>query len=208
MLVMSSDRAGATIETAIARRVASAFERSGQEHTVARIRHRITENFDPTALKTGQDNQPPALVALHRRIVAAFAPRERAYDTPDRFSDIAELRNALALQRSSHPVNHQKHLLEYAKSQLTIERQQLFMRNEFTEGFGRIEAWILSIAFLTLVLLNVVSILWALPLLALSIGRAWHLDRQCKRRLGKMAEIDALIERIDHAPEGNDLKIG
>jgi hypothetical protein len=103
-------------------------------------------------------------------------------------------------QRGSQPINHQKHLFEYAKSQLLIERQQLFMRNELTEGFGRIEAWILSIAFLTLVLLNVVSILWALPLLALSIGRAWYLDRECKRRLGKMAEIDSLIERIDHAP--------
>lgn len=197
---MSSDRAGATIETAIARHVASTFEREGQGTTVAHIRRRITENFEPTALPIGQDNQPPALVALHRRIVAAFAPRERAYDTPDRLSDIAELKDLLARQRGSRPVNHQKHLFEYAKSQLLIERQQLFMKNEFTEGFGRIEAWILSIAFLTLVLLNVVSILWALPLLALSVGRAWHLDRQCKRRVAKMAEIDSLIERIDHAP--------
>jgi hypothetical protein len=197
---MSSDRAGATIETAIARHVASTFEREGQGTTVAQIRRRITENFEPVALPTGQDNQPPALVALHRRIVAAFVPRERAYDTPDRFSDIAELKNVLERQRSSRPVNHQRHLFEYAKNQLLIERQQLFMRNEFTEGFGRIEAWILSVAFLTLVLLNAISILWALPLLALSIGRAWHLDRQCKRRSVKMAEIDSLIERIDHAP--------
>ena len=197
---MSSDRAGATIETTIARHVASTFERGGQGATVAQIRRRITDNFGPAAPPTGQDNHPPALVALHRRIVAAFAPRERAYDTPDRLCDIAELRGAHVRQRGSQPINHQKHLFEYAKSQLLIERQQLFMRNELTEGFGRIEAWILSIAFLTLVLLNVVSILWALPLLALSIGRAWYLDRECKRRLGKMAEIDSLIERIDHAP--------
>jgi hypothetical protein len=197
---MSSDRAGATIETAIARHVASTFEREGQGTTVAHIRRRITENFEPIALPIGQDNEPPALVALHRRIVAAFAPIERAYDTPDRFSDIAELKNLLARQRGSRSVNHQKHLFEYAKSQLLIERQQLFMKNEFTEGFGRIEAWILSIAFLTLVLLNVISILWALPLLALSVGRAWHLDRQCKRRVAKMSEIDSLIEKIDQAP--------
>ena len=197
---MSSDRAEATIETAIARHVASTFERQGQRATVTRIRRRITETFDPTALQTSQDNQPPALVALHRRIVAAFAPKERAYDTPDRFADIATLKGVLERQRGPRTVDHQKHLFEYAKSQLMIERQQLFMRNEFTEGFGRIEAWILSIAFLTLVLLNVISILWALPLLALSIGRAWLLDRQCKHRIGKMAEIDALIERIDHAP--------
>jgi hypothetical protein len=198
--MMAGDRAEATIETAIARHVASTFERQGQGTNVTQIRRRITATFDATALQTGQDNQPPALVALHRRIVAAFAPRERAYDTPDRFSDIAELKGVLERQRAPSTVNHQKHLFEYAKSQLLIERQQLFMKNEFTEGFGHIEAWILSIAFLTLVLLNAVSILWALPLLALSIGRAWYLDRQCKRRLGKMAEIDALIERIDHAP--------
>jgi hypothetical protein len=201
-LVMSSDRAEAAIETAIARHVASTFERGRQGATVTQIRRRITENFEPPALPTEQDNQPPALVALHRRIVAAFAPRDRAYDTPDRLSDIAELRGVLERQRDSRPLNHQQHLFEYAKSQLLIERQQLFMRNEFTEGFGRIEAWILSIAFLTLVLLNAVSILWALPLLALSIGRAWYLDRRCKRRLRKMAEIDSLIERIDHAPQG------
>ena len=197
---MSSDRAGATIETAIARHVASTFEREGQDTTVAQIHRRITGNFEPTVLPTGQDNQPPALVALHRRIIAAFVPRERAYDTPDRFSDIAELKNVLERQRGSRPINQQVQLFQYAKSQLLIERQQLFMKNEFTEGFGRIEAWILSIAFLTLVLLNVVSILWALPLLTLSIGRAWYLERQCKRRIAKMAEIDTLIEKIDYAP--------
>lgn len=196
---MSTDRAGATVETAIARHVASVFEHDSQETMAAQIRRRITNDFKATELQTGQDNQPPALVALHRRIVAAFAPIDRAYDTPDRVSDLAELRGTLERQRTARQVTDQKHLLDYAKSQLLIERQQLFLKNEFTEGFGRIEAWILSIAFLTLVLLNVVSILWALPLLSLSIGRAWYLDRQCKRRLGKIAEIDSLIERIDHA---------
>jgi hypothetical protein len=197
---MSTDRAGATIEAAIAGHVASVFENGRQGTAVAQIRNRITDNFELDALQTGQDNQPPALVALHRRIVAAFAPVERAYDTPDRVSDLAELRGTLERQRSSRQANEQKHLLDYAKSQLIIERQQLFLKNEFTEGFGRIEAWVLSIAFLTLVLQNVVSIFWALPLLSLSICRAWYLDRQCKRRLGKIAEIDSLIERIAHAP--------
>ena len=197
---MSTDRAEATIETAIAGHVASVFEQGGQATAVAQIRRRITDDFVPVGLQTEQDNQPPALVALHRRIVKAFAPLERAYDTPDRVSDLAELRGDLERQRGSRPVIEQKHLLDYAKNQLLIERQQLFLKNQFTEGFGRIEAWILSIAFLTLVLQNVVSILWALPLLTLSIGRAWYLDRQCKRRLGKIAEIDSLIERIEHVP--------
>jgi hypothetical protein len=197
---MSTDRAGATIDTAIAGHVASVIEQGGQGTAGAQIRRRITDDFVPVGLQTEQDNQPPALVALHRRIVKAFAPLERAYDTPDRVSDLAELRGHLERQRGSRPVIEQKHLLDYAKNQLLIERQQLFLKNEFTEGFGRIEAWILSIAFLTLVLQNVVSILWALPLLTLSICRAWYLDRQCKRRLGKIAEIDNLIERIEHVP--------
>jgi hypothetical protein len=198
--VITTDRAEATIETAIAKHVAGLFERDGRGTIVTHIRRRITDNFEQTELQTGQDNQPPALVALHRRIVAAFTPIDRAYDTPDRSSHITELRVALERQRGSRQVDHQKHLFEYAKSQLLIERQQLFLKNELTEGFGRIEAWILSIAFLTLVLLNVVSILWALPLLMLSVGRAWYLDRQCKRRLGKITEIDSLIGRIDQAP--------
>ncbi len=197
---MATDRAGATIETAIAKHVAGLFERDERGTIVRHIRRRITDDFEQTELQTGQDNQPPALVALHWRIVAAFTPIDRAYDTPDRSSDITELRVALERQRGSRQADLQKHLFEYAKSQLLIERQQLFLKNELTEGFGRIEAWILSIAFLTLVLLNVVSILWALPLLMLSVGRAWYLDRQCKRRLGKIAEIDSLIGRIDQAP--------
>ncbi|MBF9194692.1 hypothetical protein [Microvirga terrestris] len=197
---MSTDRAGATIEAAIAMHVATVFEQGRQVTAVAQIRNRITDNFEPGALQTEQDNQPPALVALHRLIIAAFVPIERAYDTPDRVSDLTELRGSLEQRRSSRPMAEKKHLLEYARSQLLIERQQLFLRNQFTEGFGRIEAWVLSIAFLTLVLLNVVSILWGLPLLGLSICRAWYLDRQCKRRLRKIAEIDFLIERIEHAP--------
>lgn len=197
---MSTDRAEATIEAAIAGHVASTFEHGRQVTAAAQIRNRITDHFELKARQTEQDNQPPVLVTLHRRIVAAFASVERTYDTPDRVSDLAELRGSLERQRSTRQVTEQKHLLAYAKSQLLIERQQLFLKNEFTEGFGRIEAWVLSIVFLTLVLLNVVSILWALPLLGLSICRAWYLDRQCKRRLGKIAEIDSLIARIEHAP--------
>ena len=198
---MSTDRAEATIEAAIAGHVARFFFEHGRQVTaVAQIRNRIIDHFEPNARETEQDNQPPALIALHRRIAAAFAPVERVYDTPDRISDLAELRESLKRQRSPGQETELKHLLGYAKSQLLIERQQLFMKNEFTEGFGRIEAWVLSIVFLTLVLLNVVSILWALPLLGLSICRAWYLDKQCKRRLEKIAAIDSLIERIEHSP--------
>src|SRR5688572_17815475 len=104
---MSTDRAGATIETAIAGHVDSVFEQGGQATAVVQIRRRITDDFVPVGLQTEQDNQPPALVALHRRIVKAFAPLERAYDTPDRVSDLAELRGHLERQRGSRPVIEQ-----------------------------------------------------------------------------------------------------
>ena len=75
----------------------------------------------------------------------------------------------------------------------------MLVKNQLTEGFGRIECWILSLSFLGLVLLNAVSLLWALPFLGFSIGRAWYLDRTCKRRLKTISEIDALIDRIEQA---------
>ena len=201
---MSTDRAESGVETAIKRHVAKSYQ---QGTTAAHIRGRITDSFQPDELRIEQDNQPPALVALQRRIIAAFLPIEREYDVPDRSADLAALKRTLERQRDARPRADQKQLLAYAKSQLLIERQQLFLKNEFTEGFGRLEIWALSIAILTLFLLNVVSVFWGLPLFALSIGRAWHLDRQCKRRLAKISEIDALLERIEHAPcEGADLR--
>jgi hypothetical protein len=196
---MSTDRAEAAFKTAITKHSGSTYQRSDEETTVAQIRNRITGSLQSAELGSEQDNQPPALVALRRRIVAAFSRTERANDTLDRSSELAALKEALESQRRPQRATKQKHLLEYAKSKLLIERQQLFLKNEFTEGFGRIEAWVLSISFLALVLLNAISILWGLPLLALSICRAWHLDRQCRRRGRKIEEIDALIERIEHA---------
>jgi hypothetical protein len=202
---MSTDRAEPAVETAITRHVARSHQHGT---TAAHIRDRITDSFQPDELRIEQDNRPPALVALQRRIIVAFAPIEREYDTPDRSSDLAALKQTLEHQRSARHKSDQKHLLAYARSQLLIERQQLFFKNEFTEGFGRLEISALSIAALTLVLLNVVGVFWALPLLSFSIGRAWHLDRQCKRRLAKISEIDALLERIEHAPcEGVDLRL-
>ncbi|MBM6580421.1 hypothetical protein ILT44_09545 [Microvirga sp. BT689] len=202
---MSTDRAESGVEAAIKRHLAKSYQ---QRTTAAYIRDRITDSFQPDELRIEQDNQPPALAALQRRIIAAFSPIEREGDIPDRSADLAALKRTLERQRSAPSRPDQKHLLAHAKSQLLIERQQLFLKNEFTEGFGRLEIWALSIAILTLLLLNVVSVFWGLPLFALSIGRAWHLDRQCKRRLAKISEIDALLERIEHAPcEGADLRL-
>ena len=202
---MSTERAEAALESAIAAHVAASFQRNDRgdepETTAAQIRSRITDRFQAVEIPTEQDNQPPALVVFYRRIAAAFAPIAREPESTDRSSSLADLKNGLATLRSALPLAPQRSKLDHAKTRLLIERQQLLMQNEFTEGFGRIEVWILSIAALTLVLLEAVGILWALPLLALSIARSWQMDRRCKARLGKVAEIDALVERIDLMPQ-------
>ena len=202
---MSTERAEAALESAIAAHVAASFQRNDRgdepETTAAQIRSRITDRFQAVEIPTEQDNQPPALVVFYRRIAAAFAPIAREPESAERSSSLADLKNGLATLRSALPAMPQRSKLDHAKTRLLIERQQLLMQNEFTEGFGRIEVWILSIAALTLVLLEAVGILWALPLLALIIARSWQMDRRCKARLRKVAEIDALVERIDLMPQ-------
>lgn len=202
---MSTERAEAALESAIAAHVAASFQRNDRgdepETTAAQIRSRITDRFQAVEIPTEQDNQPPALVVFYRRIAAAFAPIAREPESAERSSSLADLKNGLATLRSALPLAPQRSRLDHAKTRLLIERQQLLMQNEFTEGFGRIEVWILSIAALTLVLLEAVGIVWALPLLALSIARSWQMDRRCKARLRKVAEIDALVERIDLMPQ-------
>ena len=202
---MSTERAEAALESAIAVHVAASFQRNDRgdepETTAAQIRSRITDRFQAVEIPTEQDNHPPALVVFYRRIAAAFAPIAREPESAERSSSLADLKNGLATLRSALPAMPQRSKLDHAKTRLLIERQQLLMQNEFTEGFGRIEVWILSIAALTLVLLEAVGILWALPLLALSIARSWQMDRRCKARLRKVAEIDALVERIDLMPQ-------
>lgn len=201
---MSTDRAEVAVEIAIAEHIINSFQPSSQDGKpdaiVAQVRNRITDNFHSVELQTEQDNQPPPLVAFYRRIAAAFAPIEKERDNTERSSRLTDIKGALEDLRGALPAAAPRSRLDHARSRLLIERQQLLVKNEFTEGFGRIEAWILSISFLTLILLDVVSILWALPILALSIARAWHLDRQCKLRLRKISEIDALIDRIEQAP--------
>lgn len=203
---MSMDRAESAVENAIAQHVAASFHpdsRSGKaEGPGTHIRNRIIDSFEPGQLRTEQDNQPPALAGLYRRIIAAFSHKEiDVLFHEDRSSQLTDLKGAIKSLRSAQPAATRSHLLDYARSRLLNERQQLFMKNELTEGFGRIEAWVLSITFLVLVLLEAVNILWALPLLALSVCRSWYLDRQCKRRLKTISEIDALIERIELAPQ-------
>jgi hypothetical protein len=199
---MSTDRAEASVEIAIAKHVANSFPRDRRDKEgaiVLQMRARITDGFQPVELQTGQDNQPPVLLAFYRRIAAAFAPVAREHETPERTSRLTDIKGSLENLRSALPSMAQKSKLDHARGHLLIERQHLLVKNELTEGFGRMEAWILSIAFLGLVLLDAASILWALPFLGLSICRAWYLDRRCKHRLEKITEIDALIRRIERA---------
>jgi hypothetical protein len=199
---MSTDRAEAALEIAIAKHVANSFQRSDQskdDTIVVQVRNRITGSFQYGEFQTEQDNRPPALVAFYRRITAAFTPIAIEHDTPERSSRLSDIKGSLEDLRGTLSTVSQKSRMDHAKIHLLIERQQLLVKNQLTEGFGRMEAWILSIAFLGLVLLDVISILWALPILGLSICRAWYLDRQCKHRLKKISEFDALIDRIERA---------
>jgi len=202
---MSSERAEAALESAIAAHVAASFQRadqaSGPETTAAQIRSRITDRFRPGGFPTEQDNQPPALVVFYRRVTAAFAPIAREPESAERSAGLTNIRSGLESLRNALPASPQRSRLDHAKTRLLIERQHLLMQNEFAEGFGRIEMWILSLASLTMVLLEAVGTLWALPILALSIARSWQTDRRCKARLQKVAEIDALVERIDIASQ-------
>jgi hypothetical protein len=199
---MSIDRAESGIEIVIAEHVATSFQRRIDQHgtTATTIRNRITDTFPTGPIGTEQDNQPPALVSLYRRIAAAFAPTTIEPHSDERAMQLKDLKGTITTFRSEKAAARKIHLLEHARTCLLMERQQLFLKNEFTEGFGRIEAWILSMTFLVLVLPGSISLVWALPILGLSIARAWYLDRQCKRRLKKISDIDTLIDRIDLAP--------
>ncbi len=197
---MSTDMAEAAVESAIARHIADTYQQGTRPQTaVAQIRSRITDSFTPANLQTEQDNRPPALVAFYRRIAAAFSPITTEHDATDRSSQLSDLKENIRGLRSAKAAASERYLLEHAKTRLMIERQQLVVKNEVTQGFGRIEVWLLSTSSLALVLLNLASFLWAAPILAVSIGRSWYLDRQCKGRAKKISEIDALVERIEKA---------
>ncbi|MBA1156453.1 hypothetical protein [Microvirga mediterraneensis] len=197
---MSTERAEAALEIAIARHVAISFQRSRRSTDVtlaARSRNHITDNFQLGEIQTDQDNRPPALVAFYRRISTAFTPVAMEPHSPERSSHLSDVKGSLENLRGRLSTVSQKSRMDHARFQLLIERQQLLVKNQLTEGFGRIESWILSLSFLGLVLLNAVSLLWALPFLGFSIGRAWYLDRACKRRRKKISDIDVLIDRIE-----------
>lgn len=195
---MSVERAHVAIESLIADQVAISFKRTNQsgssESTAAQIRSRITDHFQHDKLGSEQDNAPPALLALRKRLVAAFAPPQVVDASQNRAELLDNLQTALAELRHRRTAALPQAPEQPLHVDLLLERQQLLLKNEFTEGFGRVEIGLVSVAVLALVLLRAIDFLWAIPILALGIGRSWHLDRACKKRLARIAEIDAVVE--------------
>jgi hypothetical protein len=140
----------------IADHVAVSFQRNAAapkvETTASQIRSRITDQFERPQPGTEQDNRPPALTELRNRIIEIFGPVREEPVSHERTEALEGLQQSLeqlrgvkampAAQESSHTLH----------MQLLLERQQLALKNEFTEGFGRVEIWLVSIAALALVL--------------------------------------------------------
>jgi len=194
------ERAEATVESATETGLAPAIH-SGSRNVgkpmAAQVRSRITDSFTAVELHIEQDNHPPALVTFYRRVAALFSIPKGEIEASDRAHLLAGLRSSLGKLHTRQAKASGRNYLVHAREQLLIERQRLILKNEIVQGYGRIEVWLLSVASLSLLMFNSVSLLWALPPLALSIGRSWYLDRQCKMRLRTVSEIDALIGRIE-----------
>jgi len=199
---MPVERAHVAIENLIADHVAVSFGQKDRaytaESTAAQIRRRITDHFQHGTIGSEQDNAPPGILALRSRLVTAFSPAQRINAAGDRAEQLAFLKISLEeLRRQTAAIPVLRNDKEPGKPlhvDLLLERQQLVLKNEFTEGFGRVETWLVSLAALALVLLRAIDFLWALPILTLGIGRSWYLDRQCKKRMMRIAEIDAIVE--------------
>lgn len=192
---MSIDRAPVAVETMIADHVAASFQRSAapkDETTASHIRSRITDQFERTKPGIEQDNRPPALTELRNRIIEIFGPAREEPVSHERAETLEDLQRSLEWIRSTQDRAVGSENGSSLYMHLLLERQQLALKNEFTEGFGRVEIWLVSIAALALVLLKAIDLIWALPILALGVGRSWYLDRKCKQRHSRIAEIDSL----------------
>jgi hypothetical protein len=190
--------AQATVENLIAHHVADNFPLASREfvaHSVSKqIRNSITHRFRRDALQTEQDNTPSGFAELGNRLAAAFLIERETQTPQERSHKLADLRSRLEklrIRAASDPA--QRNELEHVKTRFILQREQLLMRNEFSEGIGRIEIWLLSIAACAIALLSNLSLFWATPVLAFSIGRSWYLDRRFKQRQQRIAEIDEII---------------
>jgi hypothetical protein len=194
---MSIDRAHVAVEVMIADHIATSFQQKAAEPkaetTASQIRSRITDQFGHPKPGSEQDNRPPALIELRNNIIEIFGPVRDEPISHERAEALESLLQSLKQRHAAGLKSTPQAGSNPLYMQLLLEREQLVLKNEFTEGFGRIEIWIVSISALGLVLLNAIDFMWALPILALGIGRSWFLDRKCKERHARITEIDALI---------------
>ncbi|MEZ0170134.1 hypothetical protein [Microvirga sp. TS319] len=194
---MPAEKSFIAVENLIADHVAISFKQdetfSKADGTAAQIRRRITDRFQAPRAGSEQDNSPPAVQALYNRLFSAFSIVQPAGSSDDRLPQLTLLHKTLrALSQETRSSTRKD--MRPAHIDLLLERQQLVLKNEYTLGFGRIEIWLVSLAALFLVMLSAIDFLWSLPALGLSVGRSWHLDRQCKKRCARIAEIDAIVE--------------
>ena len=193
---MSVERANVAIENLIADHVAASFRQDASpaeaETTVDQVRRRITDHFQPATLGTEQDNAPPAFRVVQAILTKAFPPGELPSFSDKRAEQLELLQATLEKLRRAAAASNPRHG-NAIRADLLLERQQLTLKNEFTEGFGRFETWLVSLSALALVLLDAIDYLWVFPILTLSVGRSWYLDRQCKKRRARIMEIDALV---------------
>jgi len=193
---MSVERTSTAVEDLIAEHVAVSFTENDSpvraKSTATQIRSRITDHFQPGPISSDQDNSPPAILALYNRLFSAFSLVQPATISHDRTAQLDLLHKRLEELCREAADSMQGHATS-ARVDLLLERQELALKNEFTVGFGQVEMGLVSTAALALVLLNAIDLLWAVPILALGIGRSWHLDRQCRKRRARIAEIDAFL---------------
>ncbi|MET0526836.1 MAG: hypothetical protein ABW003_00550, partial [Microvirga sp.] len=143
---MSIDRAPVAVETMIADHVAVSFQRNAVapkvETTASQIRSRITDQFEHAQPESEQDNRPPALTELRNRIIEIFGPVREEPVSQERAEALEGLQQSLERLRSPNTSQEGRNPIHM---QLLLERQQLALKNEFTEGFGRVEIWLVSI---------------------------------------------------------------
>ncbi len=196
---MSAERSNIAVESLIADHVAVSFRKkasSVRSDTASQIRSRITDHFQFGAPGSEQDNVPPAAKILHDGLIRAFTflPPQSPALPHDRTEEIVRLQ--ASAQELHRAVASAPGARAPAHVSLLLKRQQFALKNELTEGLGRLEVSLVSITTLALILLDAINYLWALPILALTIGRSWQLDRQCKKRRAKIEEIDAIVQPI------------
>lgn len=189
-------RSHVAIENLIADHVATSFKRNRRQgklaDTTARIRSRITDYFHTDKIGSEQDNTPPAVLALRKYLFKTPSPAQTG-GVQNRAEQLSQLQISLKKLRDREAVTPVERSEQLDRISLLFERQKLALRNELTESFGRFEMWALSIAALVLIWMKAIGFMEAMPILALGIARSYYLDRQCKERLHRISEIDALI---------------